>query len=280
MVGVHWISPSWPAVMRVPLLRGRAFTDADRRGAPKVVLVSRAAVRRMWPNTDPIGQRVAVGQGGFGDTARVVGVVGDVRYHTIDAPAEPDVYLPYYQSPSARAMVYVRASGADPLALAGPVRAALREIAPDAPIFDLRPMTERVADAMAFARLSAVLLAAFAVVALALATIGVYGVVSFGAAERTREMGVRAALGATRGDVTRLVLRQGLGIATVGALLGIAGALAATRVLRSLLFDVAPSDPLTYAAIATLLFVTVLVASWTPARRASRVAPAEVLRSS
>jgi putative ABC transport system permease protein len=279
-VGVHWISPSWPSVMRVPLLRGRALSDADRAGAPKVVLVSQSAARRLWPNEDPIGKPLSVGQGGFwDDTARVAGVVGDVRFDAIDSPPKADVYISYNQSPSQRVMVYVRTAG-DPLALVGPARSALREIAPDAPVFEVRTMESRVGDAMAFARMSAVLLAAFAGVALALATLGVYGVVSFGAAERTREMGVRAALGATRGDVARLVLRQGLGIAAAGAALGLAGALAATRVLRSLLYDVAPSDPLTFAAIVALLLATVLLASWTPARRASRVAPAEVLRNS
>jgi ABC-type antimicrobial peptide transport system permease subunit len=126
--------------------------------------------------------------------------------------------------------------------------------------------------------MSAVLLALFAVVALALATLGVYGVISYAAAERTREMGIRVALGATRRDVAGLVFRQGLGIAVLGGALGLAGALAATRVLRSLLYDVAPSDPWTFAGVAALLFATVALASWTPARRASRVPPADVLR--
>src|SRR5205085_1736722 len=150
-----------------------------------------------------------------------------------------DVFLSYYQSPVPRMMIYLRTAG-DPVALAGATRHALHEIAPDAPIFDLRPMSSRVADALAFARLSAILLALFAAVALALATIGVYGVISYAAAERTREMGIRVALGATRGDVARLVLRHGLGIAHAGGAVGVAGALAATRVLRSLLYGVAP----------------------------------------
>jgi predicted permease len=278
-VGVHWVSPSWPTVMRVPLKRGRLFTATDRVGAHKVVLVNETAARRFWPNEDPIGRGVSVGQGGFSDdTATVVGVVGDVRYERLDSAAVPDVFLSYYQSPTPRMMLFLRTAG-DPVAVAPAVRRALHEVAPDAPVYDLRPMTDRVADAMAFARLSAILLSLFAAVALALATIGVYGVISFAAAERTREMGIRVALGATRGDVARLVLRQGIGIAVAGGAVGLLGALAATRVMRSMLYDVAPTDPATFAAVGAVLLATVLVACWTPARRASRVPPADVLRS-
>ena len=278
-VGVHWISPAWPTVMRVPLLRGRLFTDADRSGARKVVLVNETAARRFWPNADPIGRGVGVGQGGFhDDTAIVVGVVADVRYETADAPPRPDVYLSYYQSPNGRVLLSLRTAG-EPTAVAAAARRAVAELAPDVPVYDVRTMEARIGDALAFARLSALLLAAFAAAALTLATIGVYGVVSFAAAERAREMGIRVALGATRGDVARLVLRHGLGIALAGGVIGVGGALAATRVLRSLLYDVAPSDPATYAAVVALLLATVLVAGWTPARRAAGVAPTQALRA-
>ncbi|AHG88486.1 permease [Gemmatirosa kalamazoonensis] len=276
-VGVHWISPSWPTVMRTPLVRGRLFDRGDRRGARKVVLVSETAARTFWPNEDPLGKPVSVGQGGFWkDTAYVVGVVGDVRYETLDAPPRPDVYLSYLQSPS-RAMLYVRTAG-DPLAVAGAVRRAVADVAPDAPVYEVRTLASRFGDALAFARMSAVLLALFAAVALALATIGVYGVISFAAAERTREMGIRVALGATRRDVAGLVFRQGLAIALAGGAIGVLGALAATRVLRSLLYDVAPSDPATFVGVGALLLATIALASWTPARRAARVPPAQVLR--
>jgi putative ABC transport system permease protein len=277
-VGVHWITPNWPAVMRVPLVRGRAFTDADRDGAPKVVLVSETAARTIWPGEDPIGKGVSVGQGGFSDdTARVVGVVGDVRYATPDVPPTADVYLPYYQSQN-RIMLFVRAARGDPLALAGAVRRVAREVAPGAPVFEVGTLEGRFADALAFARFGALLLTLFAGVALALAMLGVYGVVSFATAQRTREIGVRMALGATRGDVVRLVVRQGVWLAAAGAAAGLAGALAATRVLRSLLYGVAPSDPATFAAIVALLGAAVVAASWAPARRAAGVAATEALR--
>jgi predicted permease len=278
-VGLHWITPSWPGVMRVPLVRGRGLTASDRLGARKVVLVNEAAVRAFWPNEDPLGKPVSVGEGDFWtDTATVVGVVGDVRFRSMEIAPKPDVYLSYYQAPTGRVILFVRTPG-DPAALAAPVRAVLRELAPDAAVSEVRTMTSRVADATAFARLAAALLALFAGVTLALATLGVYGVVSFAAAERTRELGIRVALGASRGAVVRLVLGQGLAIALAGGALGLSGALAATRALRSLLYDVAPSDPATFAGVAALLFATVALASWTPARRAARVPPADVLRS-
>jgi predicted permease len=277
-VGVHWITPAWPQVMGVPLLRGRAFTAADRRGAPKVVLVSAQAARTRWPGEDPIGKPVSVGQGGFwDDTATVVGVVGDVRYATLDSLPRADVYLPYAQSPSGRAMLFVRTAG-DPLLHVRAVREALADAAPGTPAFDVRTMEDRVAAMMAFQRFGATLLALFAAVALVLATLGVYGVVSFAVAQRTREIGVRVALGATRRDVVRLVVRGGLAIAGTGALVGLAAALAATRVLRSLLYDVAPSDPATFAGIVALLGGAAVLASWLPARRAAGVAPTEALR--
>ncbi len=277
-VGVHWITPEWPQVMGVALQRGRAFTAADRRGARKVVLVSARTAQAFWPGEDPIGKPVSVGQGGFwNDTATVVGVVGDVRYGTLDSLPRPDVYLPYAQSPNGRAMLFVRTAG-DPLAQVGAVRRALAEAAPGTPAFDVRTMEDRVAAMMAFQRFGATLLALFAAVALALATLGVYGVVSFAVAQRTREIGVRVALGATRRDVVRLVVRGGVGIAAAGAAIGLVAALAATRVLRSLLYDVAPSDPATFAAIVALLGGAVVLASWLPARRAAGVAPTEALR--
>jgi predicted permease len=277
-VGVHWVTPDWFATMRVPLRGGRMFTRADRLGVQKVVLVSESAARAYWPGRDPVGRPVSVGQGGFfDDTAYVAGVVGDVRFRTLDSLPIPDVYLSYYQSPRGRMMMFVRTAG-DPRGAVAAARREIAALAPGVPLYDVRPMRERVADAMGYARFSALLLAAFAVVALALAALGTYGVVSFGVSQRTKEIGIRVALGATRGSVVRLIVGQGIGLAVVGGVLGLAGALAATRVLRSLLFGVAPSDPLTLVSIVTLLVVAVIVASWIPARRAAGVQPSEALR--
>jgi putative ABC transport system permease protein len=259
-------------------VRGRTFAASDRAGAPKVVLVSEAAARKYYPGEDAIGRPVSVGQGGFhDDTATIVGVVGDVRYGSIDSLPKPDVYLPWAQSPNGRPMLLVR-TAMDPLALANPVRRVLRELAPDAPVFEVRTMSDRVAGAMAFQRFSTTLLALFAGVALALATLGVYGIIASAVAQRRAEIGVRMALGATRSAIVRLVVGQGLGIAVTGTALGLAGAFLATRVLRSMLYDVAPSDPLTFAGIVVVLALAVLVASWVPAWRAATVRPTEALR--
>ncbi len=277
-VGVHWVTPAWFSALRVPLLKGRVFGDGDRLGGRKVVLVSESAAERYFPGEDPIGRPVSVGQGGFwDDTAYVVGVVGDVRYGTIDSVASPDVYLSYYQSPRGRMMIYLRSAG-DPLSIAPAVRRVLREVAPDAPVYDVRTLASRVADASAYARFSAMLLAIFAAMALVLAAIGVYGVISFAASQRTREIGLRVALGASRGSVVRMVVGQGMAIAVAGLVVGLAGALAATRLMRSMLYDVAPSDPLTFAGMLVVLVTVVLLASWIPARRAAGVQPMEALR--
>ena len=277
-VGIHWVTPSWFSTLRVPLRSGRLFTDADRVGQRKVVLVSETAARTFWPGEDPVGRPVSVGQGGFwDDTATVVGVVGDVRYGTLDSLPVPEVYLSYHQAPRARMMIVARTAG-DPLALAPAARNAVRAMAPDAPVYDLRTLESRVGDTMAYARFSALLLALFALVALALATMGTYGVISFAVSQRTREIGVRVALGATRGDILRLVVGQGVGIAVAGAVCGLAAALVATRVLRSLLYGVGPSDPVTFGAISVLLVAVVVVASWVPARRAAGIAPLRALR--
>jgi ABC-type antimicrobial peptide transport system permease subunit len=190
---------------------------------------------------------------------------------------KPDVYLSYFQSPRGRMMMFVRTPG-DPRSLVQPARREIAALAPGVPLYDVRPMEERVADAMAYARFSALLLAAFGVVALALAALGTYGVISFGVSQRRKELGIREALGATRGDVLRLVVGQGVALAVVGGTLGLAGAFATTRVLSSLLYGVKPSDPVTLAAIVALLVGAVIVASWIPARRAASVHPAEALR--
>jgi predicted permease len=278
-IGVHWVTSAWFSTMRVPLRKGRVFERTDRLGAQKVVVVNETAANRYWPGQDPIGKPVSVGQGGFyNDTAFVVGVVGDVRYGTLDSLPKPDVYLSYYQSPRGRMMMFVRTAG-DPTTVIAPARRAIAELVPGVPLYDVKPMTDRVADAMGYARFSTMLLAAFAVVALALAALGTYGVISFGVSQRTREIGIRVALGATRSSVVKLIVGQGVRLAVIGGVIGLLGALATTGVLRSMLYGVAPSDKLTLASIIGLLVLAVILASWIPARRAASVDPANALRS-
>ena len=277
MVGVHWVSPNWFAAMGVPLKRGRLFTGADRLGTPKVVLINEEAARRYFPGEDPIGKRVAVYQGGFHTGAEVIGIVGDVRFGTIDSTARPDTYISYGQARLSRMMIFVRTDG-DPSLLADEVRAVVRRAAPRMPVFDILTMERRMATATAQARFVAVLLGLFAAVAVSLAVIGIYGVVSFGVAQRTREIGIRMALGADGGGIAGLVLREGAVLAGVGIAIGVGAALASTRVLRTMLFEITPDDPSTYIAIVGVLIAAVLVANWLPARRAARVDPMVALR--
>ncbi len=277
-IGVHWVTPSWFATLRVPLKRGRMFTDADRLGSEKVVLVNETAAARYWPGEDPIGKRVAVFQGGFHTGATVVGVVGDVRFATIDSAAGPDTYLPYQQSPQSRMMIYLR-TATSPEALIPQVRAVIKELSPAYPPYDVRTLGDRVALASSQARLSATLLAMFAAIALALAVIGIYGVMSFAVSQRAREIGIRMALGADRASVLRLVIGEGIGLALVGAVIGVALALGLSRLITTMLYGVRPSDPLSYVVILSLLLGAALLASWLPARRASRVDPTEALRA-
>ncbi len=277
-IGVHWITPSWFSVMRVPLKRGRLLNDDDRFGGAKAIVISETAANKFWPGENPIGKPAGIMQGGFEDGATVVGVIGDVRYHTIDSLPRPDVYMPYAQSPVARMMIFVRTSR-DPLALAAAARRTVGALVPGTPVFDIKTMASRTAVATAQARFSAVLLGLFAATALALAVIGIYGVMSFMVLQRTREIGIRMALGADRAQVQRLVIREGLWLAGTGTVVGVAAAFGLTRALRSMLFDTTPGDPATYVSIVVLLALAAAVASWVPARRASRVEPTEALRA-
>jgi predicted permease len=275
VVGVHWITPGWPAVMRVPLVRGRFFSPADGPKSPKVALINEAAARAYWPGENPVGRSFSINQG---DTIYIAGVVGDVRYRSNYSPPAPDIYLPYHQQQlSARMMLFMRTSG-NPGALAGPVRRAIKEVAPGFPVYEVTTMETRVAFAVESARFSAMLLGLFAGVALVLAALGAYGVVSFAVAQRTREIGVRVALGATSRDVVAMVVRQGMSLAAAGGTIGLVGALATTRLLRAQLYDIEPADPVTLVSIVALLVLAVLVASWIPARRAAGVPAVEALR--
>ena len=274
--GVHWISNNWPTVMGVALRQGRPFNSGDRAGNTKVVLVSESAANRLWPNEGALGKAIGVGQGGF-DSAYVVGVIKDVRYETLDKPAVADVYLPLAQSPRGRMMIMLR-STRDPTALVPEVRSVLRELAPDLPVYDMRTLESRVADSVSYARFSAFIIALFGSIALGLAALGVYGVISFSVSQRRREIGIRMALGASAGGVVQMVVGQGMRVAFVGATVGLALALMLGGLLRTLLYGVSTTDPLTFAGTLTLLMAAVAIASWIPARRASTVEPTEALR--
>jgi predicted permease len=272
------VSPDHFRVLGIPLKRGRLFGPGDVEGAPLVAVVNEEMVRRYFDGADPIGRRITFGNPA--DTAStwwtVVGVVGDVAQENVTAKPYAQLYRPITQNPGRGVTVAIRTTG-DPMAIAGQARAALRAVDPELPLSNLRTMEERISRSIAQPRVSMLLLAGFAGVALVLAAIGIYGVISYAVSQRTREIGIRLALGATTADVQQLVVRQGMLPVLVGVVVGIGGALLLTRYMTTLLFGVGAADPLTYAGVALFLTAVALAASWVPARRATRVQPVVAL---
>jgi putative ABC transport system permease protein len=277
-IGVHRVSSGYFKTMKIPLLRGRMFTDADRKDSPKVVLVSESAARRFWPGEDPIGKPIGIGQNGFDDHVQVIGIVGDVRYRQMDESPRPELYMTFQQSTRPNMVLSLRTQG-NPTALTQAVEREVHALNKELPVFDVKTMNERIRDATARARFSATLLAIFAAIALVLAAVGIYGVMSFLVTQRTHEIGIRIALGAKPADVLSLVVGRGAVLALAGIAIGVAGASASTRVLGTLLYEVKPGDPATYVTIALVLAAVALLASYIPARRAGSVDPSSALRS-
>jgi putative ABC transport system permease protein len=286
-IAADWqaLTPGYFETLRIPVLQGRAIEEQDRSDATQVVVVNRTLARLAWPGQDPIGQRILLGGGGVDSVWRtVVGIVGDVRHRGLTAQPRPEMYLPHTQFPAGtgtpqRTMRIVLRAGGDPVALAGPVRAALAGLDRAVPLVDVQTMDQAMGNWAAERRLTTILVAAFAALALALGGVGVYGVVAHLVVQRTREIGIRIALGALPREILGLVMRQGAWLAAAGVALGVAGALAASRVLTGLLFQVAPTDPLTYAGTSLALLGVAAVAALVPALRATRTDPVEALRS-
>jgi putative ABC transport system permease protein len=269
------------SAMRIPLLAGRLFTEQDTRSTPRVIVVDEHMASRLWPNEDPVGKRVRTGGMDASPDApwmTVVGVVGRVKQDALDSDPRMAMYRAHAQVTS-RAMNVVIRGGSDPRALAAAATAEIRQVDPDLPVYNVRTMTSRVDESLAQRRFAMLLLAAFAAFAVGLGAIGVYGVMAFVVTQGTRELGIRLALGATSRGVLVLVVRQGLAVALTGLALGLAGALAVTRVMRSLLFEVGATDPFTFGAMALLLLLVALAASYVPAKRAARIDPLASLRS-
>ena len=273
------VSAGYLEAMRIPLLRGRTIQESDRTGQPPVALVSESFARRRWPGLDPIGQQMKVGDES-GPWWTVVGVTGDVRQLSLSADVPNEVYLPEKQWNWADgAMSFVVRTKGDPAALAPVLRRAIWSVDKDQPIVRVSTMERLVAATEAQRRFILVLFSAFAVVALALAAAGIYGVISGAVVERRREVGIRAALGASRTDIIGMVVRQGLAMATGGVAIGLLASMALARVIAGLLFGVTPFDAATYAAVAGVLALVAGVACAVPAWRAARVDPAVVLRA-
>jgi len=266
------IGPRYFETLSVPLVRGRAFTAADSDRGQHVAIVDEAFVKKYFPNEDPIGQGLDIGNGtqGFYD---IVGVVGNMRYDGLDATADPTMYVPMMQDDFSTMWVLARGKGGDPAALAGPVRQAVREIDAALPAYSLSPLATIVSDSVAQRRFSMLLLALFAAVALFLAAVGLYGVVAYTVSQRTREIGLRMAIGARPAQVLAMVVGGGMLLALIGVAVGIAAALALSRIVRTMLFEIEPSDPVSYLATAAVLLVVAVLACYVPARRAMRVDP-------
>ena len=272
---IQMMTPGMVDTLRIPLRRGREFTERDSEHGPFVAMVNEAAVRRYWPKEDPVGKHVWVGR--VPQPMEVVGVLGDVKNLNLAADPQPEIYLPHAQRPWA-SMNLVMRTESDPRALMGAVRAAVRETDPDQPVTAVRTMEEVLEAAAAEPSFITTLLAVLTAIALLLAVVGIYGTIAYSVAERTREMGVRIVLGAGGGDILGLVVRQGLALAGCGIAIGLGAAVVLTRWLSSLLYQVSATDPAAFAASAALFLAVALAASYVPARRATRVDPAEALR--
>jgi putative ABC transport system permease protein len=263
----------------IPLKRGRYFSEQERPEAPCEVVLSESMARRFWPGEDPIGKRLKWGARQTETPwLAVVGVVGDVKQAALEVETQPHTYEPYWQAEHRRTwQIAVRAAMA-PSALTSAVRAQVRALDPEQPVTRVRTMEQVISTSMAPRRLNMFLLVVFASAATLLAAIGIYGVMAYSVTQRTHEIGVRMALGARRGDVLRMVIRQGMTLVLIGVGIGLGGALALTRVLASFLYGVKPTDPLTFAAVSVLLAAVALLADYIPARRATRVDPMIALR--
>jgi predicted permease len=276
-VGLQAVSDGLFKAMRIPLKRGRAFGPQDKEEAPDVAIVSEGLARQYWPNADPIEARIRIGPNPNAPWSTIVGIVGDVR-RGISGEPRPTVYVSSRQDHWGGAAIVVRSSS-DPMSLLPAVRREIKAIDPTLPIAEPKTLRDVQAEGLGDRRLPMQLMAAFALLALTLAAVGVYGVMAYSVAARTREIGVRVALGARPGNVFGMILRQGLAPAIVGLTVGLAAAAALGKVLTSLLYEVAPTDTLTFVAVAVLLISVTIIACLVPARRAVRVDPLEALRS-
>ena len=274
------ISPDYFRATGIPLLEGRYFTERDVAGAPAVTIINKALARRYWPGESPLGKRIEVASNK--QWLSVVGVVGDVKRQGLEAETEPGYFTPHLQPPAGRHLhsgwnLVVR-TASDPMSLAAAVQREVWAVDKDQPVTNIQTLEQVISDSIAPLRFRTLLLGLFAVVALVLATVGIYGVMAYAVMQRTHEIGIRMALGAQQRDVLKLVIGQGMRLALIGIALGLLAASALTRLVKSLLFGVSATDPVTFVIVATLLAGMALLACWLPARRATKVDPMIALR--
>jgi putative ABC transport system permease protein len=274
---VACVMPGYFAAMGIPVQRGRVFDDRDREGAPATVVINRAAARLLYPGEDPVGKQLTVEWDHPDQPYEIVGVVGDIRQRSLDQDTRPGIFLSMAQAPTAPLVLVARAHG-DPKRLTVAMQAQVHALDHDMPISDIKTMDEYISESVAPARFNTVLLGGFAGLALVLAAVGIFGVISYSVAQRTQEIGIRRALGADTVSVLRLVLTQAMGLTAAGVIAGIAGAFAVTRLLQTLLFEVAPTDAATFIGVSIVLCAVAFLASYLPARRAAKVDPMIALR--
>jgi predicted permease len=274
-IRTRFLTPGYLTTLGVPLLAGRDIGPGDDASAPQVVVINHAAAERYFAGRNPLGQELRF----WGTTRRIVGVIGDERFEGLEAPAEPAVYGPMAQNPQQEATLLVRVAGGDPMAIAPALRRALHAVDPQLALYGVTPLQAAVSRTISGPRFSAALLAVFGATAILLALVGVHGMLSYTVAQRRPEMGIRMALGASGWNVMRLVVSEGMALALLGVVVGLALALAASRAMTSLVFGITATDPATFATVALAVLVTSAVASVVPALRAVRVDTMEALRA-
>jgi len=278
MVGYRRIFPNYFRVMEIPLLKGRYFTEQDTEAFAPVAIINETMARRFWPNEDPIGKRISnLDEESELFSREIVGVVGDVRQFGLATSASPELYVPYLQN-RGRFMQLVVRTASNPESIAAAVQSEIWAVDKNMAITNISCLKQRVSDSISPQRFNTLFLGAFAAVALVLATVGIYSMIAYSVSQRTHEFGIRMALGAQATDVLRLVVRQGMKLALIGVAVGLIGAFALTRVISSLLYEVRPTDPLTFVCVSLFLTGVALLASYIPARRATKVDPMVALK--
>jgi putative ABC transport system permease protein len=271
------VSPDFFKVMQIPLIKGRALTAQDTEKAPPVIIINEAMAKSYWPTEDPVGQRMAVTLEGYKIPREIIAIVGDARSASLSEEPRPAMYIPYAQN-SYELIFLTARTKTDPLSLSSAIRKEVLAVDKEQPVYDIKSLNQVVRDSAAKQSFSMLLLTIFAVLALCLAMIGVYGVIASSTSQRTREIGIRMALGAQQGDILKLFLKHGILIVLLGIALGLVVAIAMTRIMSSLLYQIKSTDPSTFALAILALIIISILAIYIPARRAAKLEPMVALR--